>query len=628
MSANLSDRARSVNNTLRRNAQLGDRTPAHVFITDRETRKSKTNHQQLQHVINRMTGRMGFPDKAARCVVGLHGLLNGRETDSFPARIAHKYAALQFNYGGREENSDVFMGRYLTALKDAEIQAGRKCFEIERVTGDTPTTITTYHADYIGEAALWALTEARASEEWKVFPAKAVTDELIDHAIAKLPVRTPPDPRETSDGSSNTDDAIIKGMWTKVDTMAEAAMRKVALAGGNPFAELKEVHRRLRRIAAEVRREQLARDRAADNHTTVDWLAANTATPVVKNISDDSEKFFTADAALSDADHPTECRMPPPEVSENQQVNFEADENTDFDASAEGDPPKLRAALQSVAEDIPVLALYGVADAICDSSKGSECPSAGKHPYPRFSPNGVHSATLDAATIRMWYAKDTLINFGQVMGGERNIICVDVDPRNDGDATYHDLLEAHGDDAFPATREKTTGGGGWHKLYRLSKQIKGTGELKAQLGPGIDVKGAGGYIVAPFSEHASGRSYGADNGLEIALAPALIEGRIIKAAEGERAPEPIKFQADRDHQKDLHALSSGFIPVGTRNRKFFEIGCAIWGQAKAVNLFDLYERLMEFLPRCEVSPEDPFTAGDVLKIARSIMRYPRGVPIS
>jgi hypothetical protein len=616
MANNLSDRARSVNKYTHDRAII---PPAHVFITDRETRKSKTNHQHLQHVINRMTGRMGFPDKAARCVVGLHGLLNGRETHSFPALIAHKYAARQFNYAGEESNTDVFMRRFLDALKDAEIQAGRKCFEIERANGVT-TIITTYHADYIGEAALWALTEARASEEWKTNPAKAITDELIDRAIALLPERTAPPPRETSDGSSNTDDAIIKGLWTKTDTFSEAAMRRVALAGGDPRAELKEVHRRQRRMAAEVRREQLERDRAAANHTTVDWLAANTATPVVKNISDDSEKFSTAAAAASDADHQTIRLMPPPQTPENQQVNFEAEEKRDS--------PKLLAALASIAERIPVLALYGVADAICDCSKGSECPSAGKHPAPRFSPNGVHSATLDAATIRMWFAKDPRINFGQVMGGERNIICVDVDPRNAGDATYHDLLEAHGDDAFPATREKTTGGGGWHKLYRLSKQITGTGELKAQLGPGIDVKGAGGYIVAPFGDHASGRSYGADNGLEIALAPAWIESRIIKAAEGERAPEPIKFQADRDHHKDLHALSSGLIPVGTRNRKFFEIGCAIWGQAKAVNLFDLYERLMEFLPRCEVAPEDPFTPGDVLKIARSIMRYPRGVPIS
>jgi hypothetical protein len=611
--------------------------PAHVFVTSGEKRKIKTNHQHLAHVINRMTGRMGFPDKAARCVVGLHGLLNGRETHSFPALIAHKYAARQFNYIGKEENSDVFMGRFLDALKDAEIKAGRKCFEIERANGVT-TIITTYHHDYIGEAALWALTEAQAFDAWKANPAKAVTDELIDRAIALLPERTAPAPRETSDGSSITDDSIAKGMWTKSDTFAEAAMRTVAKAGGDPLAALEEAHRRQRRIAVEVRREQLERDRAAkdaEDYATVDWLADTKPDTDGKNISDNLRKFSTAADHLSDTDHPTDCRMPSPQTPENQQVNFEPDENTDslhttcaLASEAEGDQPKLRAALRSVAEGIPVLALWGVADAICDCPQGSECGSPGKHPYPRFSPNGVHSATSDAAKLRMWYAKDPRINFGQQMGGAQNIICVDVDPRNDGDATYHDLLKAHGDDAFPETREKTTGGGGWHKLYRLSKPITGNGELNAKLGPGIDVKGAGGLIVAPFGDHASGRTYGSDNGEEIALAPAWIEDRIIKAASGERPkPEPVKFQADRGSRETLRAFSSGFIPGGTRNRKMFEIGCAVWGQAKASDVFDLYEQLMEVFPRCEVLPLDPFTADDVLKIAHSIMRYPRGVPI-
>jgi hypothetical protein len=63
MANNLSDRARSVNKYTHDRAII---PPAHVFITDHETRQSKTNHQQLQHVINRMTGRMGFPD-VLRC---------------------------------------------------------------------------------------------------------------------------------------------------------------------------------------------------------------------------------------------------------------------------------------------------------------------------------------------------------------------------------------------------------------------------------------------------------------------------------------------------------------------------------------------------------------------------------
>jgi hypothetical protein len=363
----------------------------HVFITDKETRKTKQQHQQLQHVINRMTARMLFPDKAARAVSGIHGLLNGRET--FPALIAHKYAARQFNYRGQDENSDAFMGRFLTALKDAEFKSGRKCFEIERANGVT-TIITTYHADYIGEAALWALTEAQASDEWKINPARSVTDELVDRAIAKLPAVAPPAARDTSDGPSVTDGAVIKGLWSKVDTLTEAVMRQVAEAGGDPLAALEVAQRRQRRIAVEIRRDQLERDKAAKDeayYQTLDWLADPAARPDGKNISDDSEKFSTGNDVLSDSGVPTSCRYDFAKSQQKGPVFSEFSESQDSlhttcatDSEAEVDPPKLTAALQSIADGIPVLAIFGVEDGICDCPQGSECRSAGKHPYARF----------------------------------------------------------------------------------------------------------------------------------------------------------------------------------------------------------------------------------------------------
>jgi hypothetical protein len=624
-------------------AQASSFTPkaaAHVFVTDREARKIKTNHQWLQHVINRMTGRMGFPDKAARCVAGLHGLLNGRETHSFPALIAHKYAAPHFNYAGREENSDVFMGRFLDALKAAEIKAGRKCFEIERANGVT-TIVTTYHHDYIGEAALWALTEARASEEWKKHPAKAVTDELIDRAIALLPVRTAPEKGDKTDGSSVTDDAVIKGMRTKIDTMTEALLWAVAKAGSDPLAELEASQRRHRRMAAEVRREQLERDRLAkeaEYYATVDWLAETGTRADGNNISDNSENFSTGGDASPEADHPTDCRMATPQTPENQQVNFEPDENIDsmhttcaLTSEAEGDPPKLFEALASVAEGIPVLAVWGVADGMCDCPKGSECRSPGKHPYPRFSPNGVHSATLDAAKVRMWLAKDPRINFGQAMGGARNIICVDVDPRNGGSESYFDLVEHYGDEAFPATREKTTGGGGWHKLYRLSKPIKGNGELEAKLAPGIDVKGAGGLIVAPLGDHVSGKTYGHDNGREIELAPAWMEERIIKAAEGERAPEPIKFQADKG--RTFAAGGARNFADGERNNGLRDVMRGRWAHADKYGIEtvqDLYQQMLEVRDtRCDAGKDSPATDAELWDMAqRTVRKYARGESVA
>jgi len=194
---------------------------------------------------------------------------------------------------------------------------------------------------------------------------------------------------------------------------------------------------------------------------------------------------------------------------------------------------RLEAALKLAREGKRILAVWGCFDGVCDCPKGSECSSVGKHPYPRFCPNGVYSATNDEATIRMWHAKDPRINFAEATG---ETIVVDVDPRNDGDASYYDLGAAHGPGAFPATREKATGGGGWHKKYRLPETIKARkGELKCKLGPGVDVKAAGGYILCPLSSHESGRPYGPENELPEAECPEWIVAELRKAAEGGQA---------------------------------------------------------------------------------------------
>jgi hypothetical protein len=292
------------------------------------------------------------------------------------------------------------------------------------------------------------------------------------------------------------------------------------------------------------------------------------------------------------------------------------------------DPPKLAAALASIAEGIPVLALWGVADGMCDCKKGSECHSPGKHPYPRFAPNGVYSATLDADAVRMWYAKDPRINFGQAMGGDLNLVCVDVDPRNGGSESYFDLIQHYGDEAFPATREKTTGGNGWHKLYRLSKPVTGNGELKAKLAPGVDVKGAGGLIVAPLCDHVSGRAYGPDNGQEIALAPAWMEERIIKAAEGERPPEPIKFQADKG--RTFAAGGAKNFADGERNNGLRDVMCGRWVHGHATDAGDLYEQMREVRDtRCAAGGDNGATDAQLWRMVHSTVRkFARGESVA
>lgn len=85
-------------------------------------------------------------------------------------------------------------------------------------------------------------------------------------------------------------------------------------------------------------------------------------------------------------------------------------------------------------------------------------------------------------------------------------LVIDVDPRNDGDASFDRLcfdigvnLDA---DHVPAVR---SGGGGLH-LYYLKPEGRTRVNLPAVY-PGIDFKREGGYVVAPGSLHPSGRTY-------------------------------------------------------------------------------------------------------------------------
>jgi hypothetical protein len=230
----------------------------------------------------------------------------------------------------------------------------------------------------------------------------------------------------------------------------------------------------------------------------------------------------------------------------------------------------------------------------------------------------------DEKVIRQWFEKDPRINIGLAMGGPLNLVCVDIDPRNAGDATLYDLEEAHGPGAFPVTFEQNTGGGGWHKLYRLPEEIKPkTGELKGKLGPGVDIKGAGGYIVAAPSMHASGRRYEVGVNEYIAEAPAWIVAAVRKSAAGEKPEKVINFQADGDRKRA--GLGGSIIVNGERNERLFKVGCALWGKGEVSGSDELLERLTEVNFE-RVSP--PLDASEVHKIAGSISsRYPLGGPI-
>lgn len=108
--------------------------------------------------------------------------------------------------------------------------------------------------------------------------------------------------------------------------------------------------------------------------------------------------------------------------------------------------------------------------------------------------HGFLDATTDAEQVAAWWAENPAANIGLPTGLRFDVI--DVDPP-DGWAS---LAELRGLDFVPATiGYAVTPRGGAH-LYVAPTGAGNTTAIR----PGIDYRGAGGYVVAPPSRHVNG----------------------------------------------------------------------------------------------------------------------------
>lgn len=109
---------------------------------------------------------------------------------------------------------------------------------------------------------------------------------------------------------------------------------------------------------------------------------------------------------------------------------------------------------------------------------------------------------VSEATLRDWFHRSPDYNVAIVTGALSGLVVVDVDPRHGGDNSLRRLEKEHG--ALPKTMESITGGGGRHLYF---SHPGGEIHNRANIEPGIDLRGDGGCIVAPPSVHPSGKRY-------------------------------------------------------------------------------------------------------------------------
>jgi Bifunctional DNA primase/polymerase, N-terminal len=115
--------------------------------------------------------------------------------------------------------------------------------------------------------------------------------------------------------------------------------------------------------------------------------------------------------------------------------------------------------------------------------------------------HGFKDASACPDDIRAWGRLYPHANIGVACGPVSGIAVVDVDPRNSGNASLAKLA-AKGR-VLPIGPRACTGNGGAHHIFRVDPRVTNS---KGRLGPGIDIKSTGGYIVAAPSEIGPSKS--------------------------------------------------------------------------------------------------------------------------
>jgi hypothetical protein len=116
--------------------------------------------------------------------------------------------------------------------------------------------------------------------------------------------------------------------------------------------------------------------------------------------------------------------------------------------------------------------------------------------------DNLRRATTDSNIITgWWHSRD--FNIGIATGEDSGIWVLDIDGA-DGEALLRELEAKHG--ALPLTVEAITGNGR-HLYFRWPTGRDIRNKQDNPIMPGIDVRGGGGYVLAPPSVHPSGRCY-------------------------------------------------------------------------------------------------------------------------
>ena len=206
-----------------------------------------------------------------------------------------------------------------------------------------------------------------------------------------------------------------------------------------------------------------------------------------------------------------------------------------------------------------------------------------------FTPHGCKDAKTDIRAIKAWWKRYPDANIGIATGSASGgIVVIDIDIDEDkgvyGDESLREWERENGE--LPETWRAITGRGGYHIYYRSDEKIKNTTNLY----PGIDIRGEGGYVVAPPSIHQNGTCYQweydpDDTDLHFA------DQQVMKFIKGNKNTE----------QREKFKLPDK-IKSGERNDTLYRYGCSL--QAKGYSDDEILNKLEDANTHCDIPLKD------------------------
>lgn len=169
------------------------------------------------------------------------------------------------------------------------------------------------------------------------------------------------------------------------------------------------------------------------------------------------------------------------------------------------------------------------------------------------------------------------LNVGLACGGPSGIYVIDLDGMK-GLGSWEGLEAFYGDSP---TLISVTGSGGIHRVYSIPEALGELPNTAGKLGPGIDTRGNGGYIVCPPSVHPNGTPYRWLSWRDPEPLPQWIVDKVKgEAPATQRRPRAIHYKADKDDRLAVRILQEeceevAACPPGARNHTLFRCAASM-----------------------------------------------------